>query len=287
MSKGRGSSGSRGQDGSKAGPASMGMGGWRRWRRPARDIAVIAALLAGLSFLPPDTSFAERQKQGVLRFCVPDRDNALIRADDAGRPGPELRLMEGVAARLGLKLQLVEVANMGRSFNPRDWQIGRGQCDLLGGGLADSPANRGFLTLLPNGGRIALVRIGGDETPPPAGSEIGVFMGSAGLDRLRLSRFMREAGWHAEPLSSPSALAAWLATGRPAIASSLTSFAQDVQSHDLPEQAGESHALAFGLWRGDVTLTRRVRAALQREMEREQLVAGANDLGASPLKNDN
>ncbi|MDN3710687.1 hypothetical protein QWZ10_00505 [Paracoccus cavernae] len=136
----------------------MGMGGWRRWRRPARDIAVIAALLAGLSFLPPDTSFAERQKQGVLRFCVPDRDNALIRADDVGRPGPELRLMEGVAARLGLKLQLVEVANMGRSFNPRDWQIGRGQCDLLGGGLADSPANRGFLTLLPNGGRIALVR---------------------------------------------------------------------------------------------------------------------------------
>lgn len=266
--------------------AGKGMGGWRRWRKPARDIAVIAMLLAGLSFLPPDTSLAERGKQGVLRFCVPDRDSALIREPD-GSAGPELRLIEGIAARLDLKPQLVEVANMGRSFNPRDWQIGRGQCDILGGGLADSPANRDFLTLLPNGGRIALVRIGGTDAPPPEGSEIGVFMGSAGLDRLRLSRFIRAQGWRAEPLATPAALDAWLVSGRPAIASSLGTFPQGVQTHDLPEQAGERHALAFGLWRGDVTLTRAVRAALQREMKREQLVAPAADAGASGAKNDN
>lgn len=268
---------SRGQDrGRERGQnRARGMGGWRRWRKPARDIAVIAALLGAISFLPPDTSFAERRNQGVLRFCVPDRDSALIRAGGAAQDGagPELRLMEGVARRLGLRLQLVEVANMGRSFNPRDWQIGRGQCDILGGGLADSPTNRDFLTLLPNGGRIALVRIGGTASAPAQGAEVGVFMGSAGLDRLRLSRFMRDQGWRPKPLASPAALAAWLATGRPAIASTLTPVPQGVQSHDLPAQAGESHALAFGLWRGDVTLTRRVRAALQQEMEREQVIA--------------
>lgn len=250
-------------------------GGWKRWRKPLSDIGVIAAVLFGLSMLPPDTSLRERQKQGVLRFCVPDLDSGLIRAADKDHPGYELRLAQGIARDLGLVLQVVEIANMGRSFNPRDWQIGRGQCDMLGGGLADSATNRGFLTLLPNQGRIALVRIGPPEVPP-AGSEIGVFMGSAGLDRVRLSSWMRGQGWRPAPLATPAALAAWVGQGKTAIASSLNTLPQGVQSYDLPSEAGEQTALAFGLWRGDVTLTRAIRSALRQEMKRDQFIAQAN-----------
>lgn len=250
-------------------------GGWRRWRKPVTDIGVIALLLFALSYLPPDTSLSERVEHGVLRFCVPDRNSELIRADDKSRPGYELSLMRGIARDLNLRLQVVEIANMGRSFNPRDWQIGRGQCDILGGGLADSAPNRGFLTLLPNGGRIGLVRVGGPATPA-RGTEIGVFMGSAGLNRVRLSTWMRSADWQPRPLATEAELAAWLGQGSAAIVSSLTPLPTDAVIHELPSAASESRPLAFGLWRGDVTLTRAIRAALQKEIERKQIVATAN-----------
>ena len=249
-------------------------GGWKRWRRPLFDIGVIALLLFGLSYLPPDTSLRDRERQGVLRFCVPDRDSALI-GSDTNQPGYELALMQSVAQELNLRLQLVEIANMGRSFNPRDWQIGRGQCDILGGGLADSASNRGFLTLLPNGGRIGLVRIGGIKALE-RGSEIGVFLGSAGLNRVRLSSWMRAEGLKPKPLATGSDLAEWLQNGGQAIASSLTPLPDGTATHELPEAAGESTMLAFGLWRGDVTFTRAVRAALQKEIKHNQIVAKAN-----------
>lgn len=251
------------------------IGGWRRWRKPATDIALIAAFLAALSYLPPDTSLADRETQGVLRFCFPDPASGLIRADQPDGPGPELALMQAIARDLNLSLHLQPVPNMGRSFNPRDWQVGRGQCDILGGGLADSDANRGFLTLLPNGGRIGLVRIGA-QTPPPSGTEVGVFMGSAGLDRVRLSTFLRAAGWRPRPLANSAELAAWIAAGHETIASNLAELPENLVLHDLPEAAGETKHLAFGMWRGDVTLTRAVRSALQKEMKRDQSVANTN-----------
>lgn len=235
-------------------------GGWRRWRRPAIDIGLIAVFLLGLSFLPPDTSLADRRAQGVLRFCVPDLSSPLVSAG-----GRELRLMQGIAEDLGLRLQLVEIANMGRSFNPRDWQLGRGQCDIIGGGLADSATNRDFLTLLPNDGRIGLVRVG------PAGNLtknalIAVHLGSAGFDRLRLSGWIRAQGWRATPLSDPRQLDIWLRDGGVAITSSLTPLPAGIAVLDLPPDAVDAHDLAFGLWRGDVTLTRAFRLALQRRL---------------------
>lgn len=234
---------------------------WKAWRGPLGSIALIALGLYALSHLPPDTSLAERQKTGTLRFCVPAANAALLRDPDTGAPRHELRLMEAVADRLGLRLQLVENANMGRSFNPSDWHISRGQCEVLGGGLADSAVNRGFLTLLPTGETVSLV-VTGDGPLPQAGDAVGVYLGTAGLDRIRLSRWMRAEGWRARPLSSQQELLDWLGRGGRAVTSSLTTLpAGTVVSH-LPEAAGETQNLAFGLWRGDMTLTRAVRDAL-------------------------
>lgn len=236
-------------------------GGFRRWRRTFVDIAAIAGFLFAISFLPPDSSRADRDKNGLLRFCVANAADPLVSAPD----GYELVLMQAIAKDLELRLQLVEVANMGRSYNPRDWDVGRGQCDVLGGGLADSPTNRGFMSMLPNGGEVGLVRSGG-PAPLAKGTEVGVYMGSAGLDRLQLSRWLRAEGLRATPIGNLSDLQTWILDGKPAIFPSQLRFSQDVERHLLPDAAAKHYALAFGVWRGDVTLGRDIRAALQKAL---------------------
>jgi len=231
------------------------------WRRPLRDVVLLAGFLGAVSFLPADTSLAERQASGQLRYCVADQKSPLIRNPETAAPGPELALMEAAASRLGVQLRLVEVANIGRSFNPADWNITRAQCDVLGGGLADSAANRGFMTLIPTGQQIALRRTGAAEEPA-AGTTIGVFSGTAGIDRVRLSGFMRSRGWQAVPLRREADLRAWIAGGAPAILSSLTPLPEGTAHHPLPPEAGEVSDLVFGLWRGDTTFTRAFRSAL-------------------------
>lgn len=236
-------------------------GGFRRWRRTFVDIGLIAGFLFAISFLPPDSSRSDRDQNGNLRFCVANAADPLVSVPD----GYEFRLMQAVATELQLRLQVIEVPNMGRSFNPRDWDIGRGQCDVLGGGLADSPTNHGFMAMLPNGGEVGLVRSGGPE-PLAKGTEVGIYMGSAGLDRLQLSRWLRSEGLRAKPIGNLGELQAWIATGKPAIFPSQVALAQDVERHLLPDAAAKHYALAFGVWRGDVTLGRDIRAALQKAL---------------------
>lgn len=233
----------------------------RAWRGPLTSIAAIALGLYALSYLPPDTSLAERKKAGTLRFCVPEVQSALLRDPVTGAAGHELRLIERVAERLGLRLQLIENANMGRSFNPADWHVSRGQCDLLGGGLADSAINRGFLTLLPTGETVGLV-VTGPGGLPQRGDEVGVYLGSSGLDRIRLSSWMRAEGWRARPLRTPQELAQWIGAGRRAVTSDLALLPPEIGVAPMPEAAGETFKRAIGLWRGDMTLTRAVREAL-------------------------
>lgn len=228
----------------------------RPGRRALIDIALIAAALAGLSFLPPDTSLADRQRQGVLRFCVGDAASPLVHDG-----GPELSLMQDAAKAMGLRLQLQEVPSIGRSFNPRDWQVGRGQCDVLGGGLADSATNRDFMTLIANGQRLGLVRVGQGDLPAP-GDRIGVMVGSAGFDRIKLSSWLRAQDLRPVPLATPQKLAEWLHGGGQAIVSTLQPLPVGLPVHDLPPEAQASTNLAFGLWRGDLTLTRAFRRAI-------------------------
>lgn len=235
----------------------------RLGKRAVIDIALIAALLTGLGFLPPDTSLADRQRQGVLRFCVGDAASPLIAGE-----GPELLLMRAAADAMGLRLQLQQVPSIGRSFNPRDWQVGRGQCDVLGGGLADSATNRDFLTLIPNGQRLGLVRVGQGDLPAN-GEQIGVMVGSAGFDRVRLSSWLRAQGLRAVPLADDAALAAWLQRGGQAIVPTLAPLPPDAPIHALPDAASGNTHLAFGLWRGDMTLTRAFRRSVQAQLARD------------------
>lgn len=235
----------------------------RHWKRPLRDIGLIAAFLVAVSYLPADTSLRERQKTGVLRFCVADVTSPLVTDPVSGGPGPELAQLTAAAAALDLRVQLIQAANIGRSFNPADWNISRGQCDLLGGGFADTAPNRGFMTLIPTGGQLSLLRTG-EAAAPPAGSEVGIYLGSAGTERVRLSGWMRSQGWRAVPLRRPEDLQAWLRRNAPVVTTSLTPLPEGTATHPLPAEAGETRDLVFGIWRGDTTLTRALRTELLR-----------------------
>ena len=79
---------------------------------------------------------------------------------------------------------------------------------------------------------------------------------------IRDRGWIRQQGWRARPLSDLRQLEQWLGQGRAAIASSLTPLPAGIAVQDLPPEAGPVDDLAFGLWRGDVTLTRAVRTAL-------------------------
>lgn len=239
----------------------------RHWKRPLRDIGLIAAFLVAVSFLPADTSLRERQKTGVLRFCVPDVASPLITDPATGNPGPELARLTQAAAALDLRVQVTQASNIGRSFNPADWNISRGQCDVLGGGFADTAPNRGFMTLIPTGAQLALQRIGPPEAPPP-GSEVGIYLGSAGTDRVRLSGWLRANGWRAVPLRRAGDFQAWVQRGAPVITTSLIPLPPGAQAQPLPPEAGETSDLVFGFWRGDTTLTRAVRQEMARQTSR-------------------
>jgi len=239
-------------------------GGWRRWWRPARDIGLIAGLLYAVSFLPADTSLHDRQQHGVLRFCVPDVTHPLL-SDSVDRgPGPEAILVQRIADALSLQLQVVEISNMRRSFNPRDWHVSRAACDILGGGLADSETNRGFLTMIPTGAYLGMLRTGSADLPA-RGTEMGIHMGNAGLDRVRLSAWMRSQGWKTRNLSKVEDLSAWIGAGKPALVSTLVDLPPDVPHQPLVEIPGMNVQLALGMWKGDMTLIRAVRTAMAKQ----------------------
>lgn len=227
----------------------------KHWRRPLRDIALIAAGLYAVSFLPPDTSLAERQKLGTLRYCFADAKNPLITDPTTGGAGPEHFMMQQAADTLGLNLVRIELANMKRSFNPGDWNVTRGQCDVLGGGLIDNATNRGFVSLLPTGQTSGLVLIGPSDDLPK-GSEVGVFLGTSGFDRVKLSGWMREMGWRPKPLRDEKALRLWQEGDKPVIAPALSSTVAHLPQHSLPDHIAQGGDLAIGLWRGDMTLLR-------------------------------
>lgn len=230
---------------------------WRGWRGALRDVAVIAAALFGISFLPPDTSLRDRQAVGSLRYCVADLQSALITNPEDGTAGTERQLMAATADALGLRLVVIEVPNMKRSFNPADWNVTRGQCDVLGGGLADNAVNRGFLTLLPTGQRTGLALFNAADLPPPS-SQLGIYLGSEGFDRIKLSGWIRAQGWRATPLRDEAALRAWAKGGNPLIAPRSTIALDNMSQVELPDGAAQNSRLAIGLWRGDMTLTRAI-----------------------------
>ncbi len=239
-------------------------------------LGVMMALLGGATMLQPDTSLQLVQEAGVLRVCVPQSFPPLVN-DNRTNPGFDISILEEIAKRSGLRLSTNVSATMGRDFNPANWRITRAQCEVVAGGVVTSRMTRSFLETIDTGIENGWVMIS-KGAAPAKGARVGVYPGFAGLDRLKLSAWLREAGLQISLASSPEELSQGLKSGQfeAAVASSLDALqvvnaTPGFSTNWLPESLGR-FAFGLGLWKGDVTLKRRVLSAW-RAMEQDGFVA--------------
>ena len=226
----------------------------------------IVLVLVLATFLPPDTSLAEMKRGGVVRACVPVSYPPLVTGDPS-RPGIEVELLQAVAEEIGVRLSLNRITAMGRDFNPRNWRITRAQCQIIAGGVVASPSTRTYLettsSYLSTGW--ALLAPVGFETLE--GATVGFYSGTSGLDRIALSRYLRERGVRPVTVSTVGELVSGLHDGSFDAAVSEALLVRQLAgdygwtAHWLPEELGR-YPLALGLWKGDLTLKRAVESVL-------------------------
>ncbi len=104
---------------------------------------------------------------------------------DPSAPGYDVKLAEAIATQIGLRLQVNTLPSIGRDYNPRNWSLTRAQCDMIGGGVADSIQTRSFLQTIPTHGLTGWVGISSTGAMPRAGSVVAVLPGTSGLNRVR------------------------------------------------------------------------------------------------------
>lgn len=238
-----------------------------RWVQAAVNIAFIAVFLFAISFLPPDNSLAEIRRTGVIKLCVP-RHFPPLAQDDPQDPGFDVELVRMIAEEIGVRMTVNVMISMGQDFNPRNWRLTRGQCNIIAGGVADTVQTRNFLQTIPTdieNGWVAVSRTG---EPPMRGTVWAVWPGSSGLDRISLSSWVREQGVTPRLIRSPDELAPLLDSAEidGAIVERFVASAANLSGHSIFWLAPERfrhYPMALGLWKGDQTLYRAVEKSLR------------------------
>ncbi|MDZ7799292.1 MAG: transporter substrate-binding domain-containing protein [Trueperaceae bacterium] len=238
-----------------------------RARRDLVAIVVVLAIMALANVVPTDTSLRLVQERGSLRLCIPESYPPLV-TDGPATPGVDVEIMQAVADNLGLRLQTITNRAIGRDFNPRNWRITRAQCEVIGGGVVTTGVTESFLETTPShletGWAIAVPT----DLDSLTSARVGFLSGASGLDRIRLSRFLREIAVETTILQSyDEALRAIEGGEVDAIATEALRARQLAgetgwEAQYLPESLGR-YPLGFGLWKGDLTLKRALVAELQ------------------------
>lgn len=260
----------------------------RLWLGDLTTVVVMVGLLSGVYLLPPDTSLAEVQRTGALRVCVPTSYPPLV-TGQSDRPGFDVELLRGIADHIGLRLTLNQNSAMGRDFNPRNWRANRAQCEVLAGGVVASQTTRSFLDTSPAYLETGWVLVTTGAPLALRGQTVGFFAGLSGLDRIRLSQYLRDAGAKVQLLQTPQALVAALESGTVSAAVTealgarqLLDTHPDWQAAWLPEGLGR-YPVAFGLWKGDLTLKREIVAAMEALRADGTIAALEDKYGFAPL----
>lgn len=258
-------------------------------RRLARDlggIVTVIGLMLLVTFLPPDTSLDEVEANGAIRACVPTRYPPLV-TGDSDRPGIDIELLRAVADRLGIKLLLSSSDAMGRDFNPRNWAINRGKCQLLAGGVVDSPLTRSFLDTGPPYAETGWAILAPEPLEKIDGLTIGALTLVSGLDRIGLATYLRGQGVTVRVVRDGPALVAGIASGAFEGGITETLLAGGIAAENgwwvasMPDELAR-YNLVFGLWKGDLTLKRKVDQAFQ-ELEADGTLAAILDrYGVTP-----
>lgn len=249
-----------------------------RWRAGLINLAVIVALLAAVSFLPPDTSLSERRRLGTLHVCLPPTAPPLV-TETASAPGYDAEILAELAKRLGLRLVVNPSPAIAKDFNPRNWHITRARCVVIAGGITDTEQTRSFLQVIPTGLRTGWAVVAPTGTTLAAKAKVGVLPGSGGLSRIALSSHLREIGVEARMMPSAAALRQALAAGEIAAgvaeyftAEALAAEAGGLQVRPLDPDSLGAPRLGLGLWKGDLTLKRAIEAQLS-AMEQDGSIA--------------
>lgn len=238
----------------------------RRWPRDLGAIAVVVLLMAAVALLPQDTSLSELRKGGILRACVPQDFPPLVQRD-GDLPGIDIEIMETIAADLGVRLVLNPNAAIGREIDPRGWNITRGNCQIVGGGIVANDLMRSFMLVTPPHLDTGWAVVG--PAPLPAtleGIEVGVHVGMVARDRIALSRLLREAGAAVTLIETADRFERDLAAGRIAAGVTDALLAGAIAARHGWDSAWLSDdsrdRIGLALWKGDVTLSRAVERSL-------------------------
>jgi len=244
----------------------------RRWLRDFGGLGVVVALLGALNLLPPDTALQEVTRTGMIRVCVPSLYPPLV-TGDAERPGIDIEILRAVAERMGVGLVLARNDAIGRDFNPRNWGVTRGHCQMLAGGVVATRLTRSFLDTGASHARTGWAIVAPTPTPSLAGAEVGTLVMLSGLDRIGLSAYLRAEGARVRVLRRPEDAVAELGSGRVAAVVTEAMMAGDIAERmgwwsGPLDAAGGREDLVFGFWKGDLTLKRAVGRSFE-ELARE------------------
>jgi polar amino acid transport system substrate-binding protein/cystine transport system substrate-binding protein/membrane-bound lytic murein transglycosylase F len=249
--------------------------------RDALGALPILGLLAAVYLLPPDTSLSEVRRAGALHVCMPPVDPPFV-TGDADTPGIDIEILQALARDLGLTLAPVPEPAMGQNFNPRAWHVTRAACEVLAGGLVASPMTLSFLETGPPYAETGWALVAPQSLAPKSitdlrGRKLGVLTPPSGLDRIALASRLRAEQAQVIILPSAEALVAGLREGRFEAGVTEKLLADQIAIHerwaadwlpgDLPR-----YPVAFGLWKGDLTLKRALAGALER-LEHDRTVA--------------
>jgi hypothetical protein len=245
--------------------------------RDALGALPILGLLAAVYLLPPDTSLSEVRHGGTLHACMPPVDPPYVTGGPKA-PGIDVEILQALGRDLDLKLAPVPEPAMGRDFNPRGWHVTRAACEVLAGGIVASPMTRSFLETGPAYAQTGWALLAPQSSPSQGGltwgqlqeRKIGVLTPpSAGLDRIALASRLRAAQVRVAIVGTAESLVAGLRDGRfeagvteKLLADQIATrerWAADWLPADLPR-----YPVAFGLWKGDLTLKRAMEGGLAR-----------------------
>lgn len=254
-----------------------------RVRRLASDfggIIVALGLMLLVTLLPPDTSLNEVKANQAIRACVPTTYPPLV-TGDPDQPGIDIELLLAVADYIGVQLLLSPNDAIGRDFNPRHWGITRGNCQILAGGVVNSTLTRSFLDTSPTYAETGWAIL----TPAPlddiGGLTIGVLTVISGLDRIGLSSYLRRQNVTVRVVRNRQALVDGINSGAldggitEALLAGGLAVDNDWSLTSLPDELTR-YNLVFGLWKGDLTLKRKIAEAM-RELELDGTLAAILD----------
>ncbi len=260
----------------------------RRNRKDVLYSVIVIGLLGLVYLLPPDTALRMVRESGVLRICVPSSYPPLVTGNTA-KPGIDLEVLQLVAEDLGVRLLPVTNSSMGRDFNPRNWRVTRAQCAVLAGGVVATDLTRSFLDTTSPYLRTGWALVAPEEPDSLTGLRVGFHAGISGLDRISLSRFLRENGADVTIINSVGDLAAAISDGSVDAGISESILAQQLAgTHDwqafLLAESLEGAPVSYGLWKGDLTLKRAIEGSLDRLRGTGRLQAILDDYGLAELE---